>query len=70
MERRQSSRWRQARVAAMLIGCVLAMSGTAFAAVQAGEMAPDFRLTLLNGKEIFLKQFKGKPILIDFWSSS
>ena len=54
----------------MLIGCLLAMSCAAFGAVKAGEVAPDFRLTLLNGKEISLKQFKGKPILIDFWSSS
>ncbi len=61
---------RQAVLAAVLIGCVLAISGTACAAVQAGEMAPDFRLTLMNGKEISLKQFKGKPVVLDFWDSS
>ncbi len=70
MDKRRSGGRRQAVLAAVLIGCVLAMAGAAFAAAQAGEMAPDFRLTLLNGKEISLKQFKGKPILIDFWSSS
>ncbi len=70
MNKRRSCGQRQAVLAAVLIGCVLAIAGAAFAAVQAGEMAPDFRLTLLNGNEISLKQFKGKPILIDFWSSS
>ena len=70
MDRRHLQRQRYVIVAALLTGCILALPSASLAAVQAGQAAPDFLLTLLNGKEISLKQFQGKPILIDFWSSS
>ena len=54
----------------LLVGCLLAASGSSFAAAQAGEVAPDFRLPTLNGNEISLAQFKGKPIVLDFWDST
>ncbi len=54
----------------LLVGCVLAAASVSLAAVQAGQVAPDFRLPLLNGSEISLEQFKGKPIVLDFWDSS
>jgi thiol-disulfide isomerase/thioredoxin len=32
--------------------------------------APDFRLTRLNGKgKVSFSQFKGKPVLLNFWAS-
>lgn len=34
-----------------------------------GAMAPDFSLLDLSGKEISLKDFKGRYVLIDFWAS-
>lgn len=37
--------------------------------LQIGMPAPDFILTDLNGKEVSLKNFKGKYILLDFWAS-
>ena len=31
--------------------------------------APDFTLTLLNGKTLSLADLKGKPVLVNFWWS-
>jgi cytochrome oxidase Cu insertion factor (SCO1/SenC/PrrC family) len=70
VQRRQLQRRRHGIAVGLLIGCMLAVASASFAAVQAGQVAPDFRLPLLNGKEISLNQFKGKPIVLDFWDSS
>mgnify|MGYP001573846000 CR=1 FL=1 len=44
----------------------------AFALSQAdslkGKPAPDFKLKTPEGKEVTLKAFKGKPVLINFYS--
>jgi cytochrome c biogenesis protein CcmG/thiol:disulfide interchange protein DsbE len=34
-----------------------------------GGPAPDFTLTLLNGKEIRLRDLKGRPVVVNFWAS-
>ena len=34
-----------------------------------GEPAPDFKLKSLEGQSVSLNDFKGKPILINFWST-
>jgi cytochrome oxidase Cu insertion factor (SCO1/SenC/PrrC family) len=70
VERRQFQRRRHGFAAGLLIGCMLAAASASFAAVQVGQVAPDFRLPLLTGKEISLSQFKGRPIVLDFWDSS
>ena len=35
-----------------------------------GEMAPDFQLTSLDGYPISLKDTRGSPVVINFWSST
>lgn len=35
-----------------------------------GQAAPNFTLTDLNGKAVSLAQFKGHPVLINFWSTT
>jgi cytochrome c biogenesis protein CcmG/thiol:disulfide interchange protein DsbE len=34
-----------------------------------GGLAPDFKLNSLSGVPMALSQFKGKPVLINFWAS-
>ncbi|WP_018131604.1 TlpA family protein disulfide reductase [Effusibacillus pohliae] len=34
-----------------------------------GYQAPDFTLTDMNGKTVKLSDFRGKPILVNFWAS-
>jgi peroxiredoxin len=38
--------------------------------LDAGQLAPDFEATTLDGKTIRLSQFRGKYVLIIFWSKS
>lgn len=38
-------------------------------AVEAGQTAPDFELTTLDGKSIRLSELRGKGVLINFWAS-
>ena len=37
--------------------------------IKAGEKAPDFVLTDLEGKNYSLKDFKGKTLVVDFWAT-
>ncbi len=34
-----------------------------------GEPAPEFNLTLFNGQKIALKDFRGKLVIVNFWTS-
>lgn len=34
-----------------------------------GKAAPDFSVTLTDGRMVSLKDFRGKPVLVNFWSS-
>ncbi|WP_339911465.1 redoxin family protein, partial [Symmachiella dynata] len=38
--------------------------------LRSGKQAPPFQLTLLDGSEISLKDFRGKVVLLYFWSTS
>jgi peroxiredoxin len=37
--------------------------------LQVGDVAPDFAVTTLDGKELRLADFKGKLVLLDFWAT-
>lgn len=54
---------RRARFILLLIGTLLVAQ-----AVHAAPV-PDFTLPLLDGKSVALKDFRGKPILINFFHS-
>jgi len=34
-----------------------------------GKLAPDFQLIALNGQIVSLSDFRGKPVLLNFWAS-
>ncbi|SRR5581483_3226370 len=36
---------------------------------QVGELAPDFGVTTLDGETVHLSDFRGKPVMINFWAS-
>jgi peroxiredoxin len=37
--------------------------------VKVGEVAPDFELTTLDGKQVKLSDYAGKPVVLNFWAS-
>ncbi len=38
-------------------------------APEVGELAPDFTLTTLNGLSVTLSNYRGKPVILNFWGS-
>jgi peroxiredoxin len=38
--------------------------------LQIGDVAPNFTLTTLEGKQVSLSQFRGKPVMLNFWYST
>lgn len=64
------STMRNATMAFMVLA-LLALSALPAAAVTlaAGDKAPDFMLEDLDGKKVSLDQFRGKTVVIAFWST-
>ena len=63
MRRRTFLRW-------ATLGMAAGLAPASFAAVPARKPAPDFQLSLLDGKTVSLKEFRGKPVVLDFWNST
>jgi len=38
--------------------------------LQVGDAAPNFTLTTLDGKQVRLNDFRGKPVMLNFWYAS
>jgi peroxiredoxin len=38
--------------------------------LQVGDAAPNFTLTSLDGKQVSLSDFRGKPVMLNFWYST
>jgi peroxiredoxin len=45
-------------------------SSGATVGLQIGDVAPNFTLTTLEGKQVSLSQFRGKPVMLNFWYST
>lgn len=45
-------------------------SSGATVGLQIGDVAPNFTLTTLDGKQMSLSQFRGKPVMLNFWYST
>jgi peroxiredoxin len=53
----------------MVLGLVASLTGAALAALTVGQPAPLFTLMSLDGRGISLSEFKGKPVVVNFWHS-
>ncbi len=51
--------------AALLTGCAASPNGR----LKVGEAAPDFVLQDLEGNEVRLSDFAGRPVLLNFWNT-
>ena len=56
-------------IALLAAGLMGGLAGPAVAIPPAGKPAPDFTLTLLNGRTVPLKSLRGKAVLVNFWGS-
>jgi len=45
----------------------LQSSSSAPVGFQVGDVAPNFTLTTLDGKQVSLSNFRGKPVMLNFW---
>ncbi len=50
----------------LITGC---SAGSESSVPQAGKPAPDFQLQNLDGQAISLSDFRGKPVLVNFWAT-
>ncbi len=68
--------WAIVGVLVVVVGALMAMvvmqsgSKAASGTARVGSPAPDFTLRLLNGQSVTLTSLKGKPVLVNFWSST
>ncbi|MEK9629706.1 MAG: TlpA disulfide reductase family protein [Nitrospinota bacterium] len=52
-----------------MLTLLLFFSGPAFAQIEEGVDAPNFTLKNLEGKEVSLRDFRGKYVLVNFWAT-
>lgn len=45
------------------------MAANPGSSLQKGDVAPDFTLTTLDGKEVSLSDYRGKKVLLNFWAT-
>lgn len=57
-------------IGVMTVGMMGAWAGVGAAAPSpVGKAAPEFSVTLTDGRTVALKDFRGKPVLVNFWAS-
>ena len=56
-------------VLALLALTVTMLTASAPKVAKVGQPAPDFTLMTVDGKQVSLSQFKGKPVIINFWAT-
>jgi cytochrome oxidase Cu insertion factor (SCO1/SenC/PrrC family) len=54
----------------MAVGVVAGVPGVSLAVPPlAGKPAPEFSVTLMDGRLVSLRDFRGQPVLVNFWAS-
>lgn len=54
----------------LLLLCLVVLTAGNAAAVQIAKPAPDFSLPNLNGNNVRLSDFKGRVVILNFWSTT
>ena len=60
---------RKALFLATMVFCITVTFATLAHATQKGSKASNFTLMDLEGNEVSLKQFEGKPVVLNFWAT-
>jgi len=56
-------------VAVVSLVAVTVLTSNTSKVATVGQPAPDFTLRTVDGKQVSLSQFKGKPVIINFWAT-
>lgn len=56
-------------VTVFTLGLGLAGCSSSEMAPEVGNLAPDFQLSTLDGQSVSLSDFRGRPVLVNFWAS-
>ena len=56
------------RVITILFFLSLIFQGTGYTSTNKSSLAPDFSLDNMSGKKVTLTQFRGKVVILNFWS--
>lgn len=56
-------------LALLLLVLVLILPGCAGGEPRVGKAAPDFKLLTLDGRPAALRDFRGSPVMLNFWAS-
>ena len=56
-------------ISGLILTTVLLVAGCSAQGSQVGKLAPDFQLPNLEGQSISLSDFRGEPVLVNFWAS-
>ena len=77
--RMQLQKWSKSVILALAVGVIIALAvfpleetpqqSNASSSRLVGKLASDFTLSTLDGVELSLSQFRGQPVLINFWAS-
>ena len=57
-------------IAALVLAITSCAGGAKNPGANIGQPAPDFQLKNLEGQSVSLSDFKGSPVLLNFWSTS
>ncbi|MDL2298817.1 TlpA family protein disulfide reductase [Synergistaceae bacterium OttesenSCG-928-D05] len=60
---------RKVTVFCVLIIALVLFTATAATALEIGAQVPNFTLSDMDGKKVSLEDFRGKPVLLNFWAS-
>lgn len=60
---------RMFKILAIILSLVVLLAGCGGQGLSVGDPAPDFQLNSLDGQTVSLSDFKGSPVLLNFWAS-